>query len=217
LGYQQHASLAKLKEVAACPRCSHSCWRGSMPDSLRSLCGSVIAVCLLLVAGAQLCFAAQATTVPGVQQPATANRPSAPVPQDVGWPRMIEKDGAKLIYYQPQIDEWKDYKKLSGRMAFALTPAGGKQVMGIASLQADTKVDKETRTAYINDLDVKSVRFPSLDPEAAKPLADLFKKLVPENGEPISVDRLLADVDKGKTEVRTVALDNNPPKIFFSA
>ncbi|HMF90908.1 MAG TPA: hypothetical protein VKL40_09705 [Candidatus Angelobacter sp.] len=130
---------------------------------------------------------------------------------------MIEKDGAKLIYYQPQINEWKDYKKLSGRMAFALTPAGGKEVMGVASLEADTKVDKETRTAYINDLDVKSVRFPSLDPEASKPLADLFKKLVPNKGEPISVDRLLADLDKGKTEVRTVALDNNPPKIFFSA
>src|SRR5215471_13481763 len=178
--------------------------------------------CTLFFAGAQLCSGAQVQSVPSQQAPPavsgpSANQPSAPAPQDVGWPRMIEKDGAKLIYYQPQIDEWKDYKKLSGRMAFALTPAGGKEVMGVASLQADTKVDKETRTAYINDLDVKSVRFPSLDPQAAKPLEELFKKLVPENGEPISVDRLLADLDKGKTQVRTVALDNDPPKIFFSA
>src|SRR5262249_54045252 len=108
-------------------------------------------------------------------------------------------------------------KKLSARMAFSLTPAGGKEVLGVASLEADTKVDRDTRTAYINDLDVESVRFPSLDPQAAKPLEDLFKKMVPENGEPISVDRLLADLDKGKVEVRTAALDNNPPKIFFSA
>jgi hypothetical protein len=130
---------------------------------------------------------------------------------------MIEKDGAKLIYYQPQIDEWKDYKELSGRIAFGLTPAGGKEVMGVASLTATTPVDNDTRTAYLNDMKVTSVRFPTLDPQAAKPLEELFKKLVPQNGEPISVERLLAELDKRKIQARTITADNDPPKIFFSA
>ena len=38
--------------------------------------------------------------------------------QDIGWPRQVSKDGAALVYYQPQIDEWKDYKELIARAAF---------------------------------------------------------------------------------------------------
>src|SRR5215467_3467662 len=178
-----------------------------MSKYLGSILRNTVASCLLLFAGALPGSGAQ-TNAP-VQQPAAKNASTAAAPQDVGWPRMIEKDGAKLIYYQPQVEEWKDYKDLSFRMAFALTPAGGKEVMGVASLEADTKVDKDTRIAYINNLDVKGVRFPSLDPQAAKPLADLFKKLVPDKGEPISVERLLADLDKRKVQARTIAADNN--------
>src|SRR5262249_55427258 len=152
-----------------------------MSKCLRSVLCNTAATCLLLfLAGAQSDLGAQSNKGLAGQQPATANAPSAGAPQDVGWPRMIETEGAKLIYYQPPVEEWKDYKKLSARMAFSLTPAGGKEVLGVASLEADTKVDRDTRTAYINDLDVESVRFPSLDPQAAKPLEDLFKKMVPE-------------------------------------
>src|ERR1700722_4375656 len=41
------------------------------------------------------------------------------------WPRQIDKDGNRLTYYQPQIDTWTDYRKLSGRVAVVLTAAGG--------------------------------------------------------------------------------------------
>src|SRR5215471_10236541 len=80
--------------------------------------------------------------------------------QDIGWPRQIQKNGVTLVYYQPQIDDWKDYKDLLCRVAFSLTPAGGKQVMGVANLQAGTLVDKDTHTAFIRDIQVTSVRFP---------------------------------------------------------
>src|SRR5262245_34285872 len=71
---------------------------------------------------------------------------TAPPTHDIGWPRQVTQDGSELIYYQPQVDEWKDYKTLFARVAFSLTPNGGKQVLGVASMEAGTIVDKDSRT-----------------------------------------------------------------------
>ncbi|HVG92129.1 MAG TPA: hypothetical protein VNB54_11625, partial [Alphaproteobacteria bacterium] len=158
----------------------------------------------------------------GDQPPANANQPPAnandqkPPGQDIGWPRQISKEGATLIYYQPQIDEWKDYKEIFCRVAFSLTPAGGKAVLGVASIQANTVVDKDTHTAYLRDIQVTSARFPSPEAADAQKMEQLLKKLVPTGSEPISVERLMADLDKGKTQAKPVAVENNPPQIFHN-
>ncbi len=55
--------------------------------------------------------------------------------QDPGWPRQITKPGGKLVLYQPQVDDWKDYKQVDARMAFTLTPTGGKSHVGVVSVQ----------------------------------------------------------------------------------
>ena len=52
-------------------------------------------------------------------------------PPDPGWPRQKTSEQGTLIYYQPQVDEWKDFKELDFRMAFSFTPKGGKEVVGI--------------------------------------------------------------------------------------
>jgi hypothetical protein len=142
---------------------------------------------------------------------------TSPTSRDIGWPRQVSKDGAVLVYYQPQVDEWKDYKEVLGRIAFSLTPKGGKQVLGVASLTAETIVDKDSRTVFFRDITATSVRFPSLDSASAKPMEDLFRQLVPTGGEPIAVDRLLADLDRGKVQAQAVPVKNDPPQIFYSA
>jgi hypothetical protein len=129
---------------------------------------------------------------------------TSPTSQDIGWPRQVSKDGAVLVYYQPQVDEWKDYKEVLGRIAFSLTPKGGKQVLGVASLTAETIVDKDSRTVFFRDITATSVRFPSLDSASAKPMEDLFRQLVPTGGEPIAIDRLLADLDRSKVQAQAV-------------
>src|SRR6185369_989137 len=95
-----------------------------------------------------------------------AAAPAAPTPpsQDIGWPRQLTRDGSTLVYYQPELDEWKDYKQLKCRLAFTLTPRGGKEIPGVASLSANTLIDNETRTVFLRDITVTSVRFPSSDP-----------------------------------------------------
>src|SRR3981081_93559 len=74
--------------------------------------------------------------------------------EDPGWPRQITKQGSILIYYQPQVDDWKNFSNLTWRMAFSLTPAGGKKVIGVAEMQGHTDVDNDTKMVYINELKI---------------------------------------------------------------
>lgn len=53
---------------------------------------------------------------------------SASMAQDPGWPRQKTSSAGRLVYYQPQVDSWNNYRDLQFRMAFSLTPTGGKQV-----------------------------------------------------------------------------------------
>ncbi len=136
--------------------------------------------------------------------------------QDVGWPRQIEANGVKLIYYQPQIDEWKDYKDLSGRFAFSLT-SGGKESLGVAAFKAKTSTDKESRTVYCHDISVTDVRSPSMDAKTLQTMEKQLKSLLPTDGEPISMDRLMADLDRKSVKANGIAVKNDPPEIFYSA
>ena len=45
----------------------------------------------------------------------------------------------------------------------------------------------------------------------------LFKQLVPKQGEPISVDRVMADLQKDKVQAQPVTVKNDPPQIFYSS
>jgi hypothetical protein len=153
----------------------------------------------------------------GLQTEIPSQTPPTPLTRDIGWPRQVSKDGATLIYYQPQIEDWKDYRELTGKLAFSLTPNGAsKNVLGVADFRADTLVDKNTRTVFIRDVEITGVRFPSLDEKANGEMGELFRRLVPKGGEPISVDRIMADLESGKVAAHPVEVMNDPPQIFYS-
>lgn len=161
---------------------------------------------------------------PGVGEVIAAPSPSPPAAgtmagptQDIGWPRQVKNSSGTLIYYQPQVDEWKDYKELTARIAFSLTPTGGKQVLGVASVRCGTLVDKDSRTVFFRDVTFPSVRFPSLDDASEQSTQQLFQQLMPAGGDPISLDRLLADLEQDKIQASAVPVNNDPPPIFYSA
>lgn len=136
--------------------------------------------------------------------------------QDPGWPRQITQDGATLTYYQPQIDSWDNYRAMKARMAFSLTPKGGKQSVGVVSISAATDVNKDTRTAYFHDVKIDDVRFSSLDEQDAANYDLQFRKMMPISPEPIAVDRLLADMQDKTAAPSGVAVKNDPPQIIYS-
>ena len=174
-------------------------------------------LCATLVQGPY--FAEAASLQPGQTAGAPPPQPGqlAGPTQDIGWPRQVSKNGAVLVYYQPQIDEWKDYKELTGKMAFSLTPSGGKPILGVADMKATTMVDKESHTVFFRNITVENVRFPSLQADAAPGMEQLFRSLVPTTGEPISVERIMADLEHSKVQAKPVNVKNDPPQIFYSA
>ena len=138
------------------------------------------------------------------------------VAQDPGWPREATEGGARLVYYQPQVDDWQSFKDLNFRLAVSLTSAGGKAVVGVVSVHALTDVDVDTRTVLIHDLTISETRFPSLEAEAAARMDQLMRTfLAPDKTVTISLDRLVASVNKPDSVVG-VDVNNDPPPIFVS-
>ena len=72
--------------------------------------------------------------------------------QDPGWPRIRTKGGAQLITYQPQVELWSNARDLHFRLAFALTPPDGKEVVGVVTMHARTIVDAEDDAVVITDI-----------------------------------------------------------------
>ena len=143
--------------------------------------------------------------------------PSLMLAEDIGWPREMTQNGAQIVYYQPQIDSWRDYRILDARMAIQVTPAGGKAIPGVVSIQARTDADRENRTVLISNIKLTDTRFPSADAASAAKLGELVRTFFkPDDTMTISLDRLTAEVEEGKVSGPAVKVDNNPPKIFVS-
>lgn len=135
---------------------------------------------------------------------------------DPGWPREITKDGTRLVYYQPQIDEWKNYRSLKARVAFSLTPKEGKPAVGIAELEGGTVANLEARTVFIEKLKIASARFPSLPEADAAAMQAHLKKTFPGKALTVSLDRLIAGVERGKEAFEVVEVKMEPPPVFTS-
>src|SRR5271154_2442159 len=125
--------------------------------------------------------------------------PSLILAEDIGWPREMTENGTRVVYYQPQIDQWSDYRTLDARMAISVTPAGGKPIPGVVSIQARTDANKETHTVVISNIKLTDARFPSADEANATKLSELVRTFFkPDNTITISLDRLTAEVEEDK-------------------
>jgi len=134
--------------------------------------------------------------------------------QDPGWPRQIKKQGSTFVYYQPQVDDWKEFTDLTWRMAFSLTPAGGKQVIGVAEMQGHTDVDNDNKVVLISNMKLTGTHFPSLEPATAAQMEQLVTAFLPPTVT-ISLHRLVAVVKKPDS-VPGVPVKNDPPVIVVS-
>ena len=109
------------------------------------------------------------------------SQPNGPATSDPGWPRQKTTDQGSLVYYQPQVDDWKEFKQLDFRMAFSLTPKGQKEVVGVLSVQAQTAVDVDQHDVVLTDFKITQVYLPSVDPEKAGPLEELIRSFLPSD------------------------------------
>lgn len=138
------------------------------------------------------------------------------VAQDPGWPQQKKSPAGRLVYYPPQVDDWTNYKEIDFRMAFSLTPAGGKQAVGVVNIHAQTDVSVDDRTVLLHNPVITSTNFPSLDPATSASMGQLVRTFLPPNSSVvISLDRLIAATNKTEAPP-TVSVRNDPPAIFVS-
>ena len=141
--------------------------------------------------------------------------PTAAAPlTNEAWPRRFSREGATLLTYQPQVDDWKEFKTLDWRMAFSIEPNGQKPVIGAATLQALTDVDDENHVVTVHDIKIMHTDFPSLDESTAARMGELLRTFLPPSVE-VSLERIVACTPKSDS-APTVQLKNDPPRIFVS-
>src|SRR5437764_14879738 len=131
---------------------------------------------------------------------------------DPGWPRERYQNGTRLIIYQPQVDDWKNFQDLSWRMAVSLTPKSGNEVVGVVEMKGNTDIDNVAKVAVITNPQVTGTYFPSLDQATKEKMEQLFKTFVPSTVS-ISLHRLIASVPKQEAP-SGAQLNNDPPRIF---
>ena len=158
-----------------------------------------------------------AITVLVIGNLAAASKPNeSAAPADPGWPRQRTNEQGSLIYYQPQVDAWTNFKELAFRMAFSLTPKGGKEIVGILELQAQTDVNVDDHTVLISNFKIKDVKLPGLDPAKTSQMDQAVRSFLPPNHTVVmALDRLVASVEKTQAPA-AVPVQNDPPAIFVS-
>src|SRR5437879_10145332 len=102
-------------------------------------------------------------------------------PADPGWPREKYSNGTRLIIYQPQVDDWKNFQDLSWRMAVSLTPKSGKTAVGVVEMKGNTDIDNVAKVAIITNPQVTGIYFPSLDKATAEKMEQLSKTFVQQH------------------------------------
>jgi hypothetical protein len=139
------------------------------------------------------------------------------VPSDPGWPRHRTNDQGRLVYYQPQVDGWKDFKELDFRMAFTLTPKGQKEIVGIMVLHAETDVSVDDRNVLLHNFKITEVTLPSVAAEKKPEVDQLVRSFLPVDHKVVmSLDRLVATVEKSQVALASVTVKNDPPVVFVS-
>ena len=158
-----------------------------------------------------------AIAILGAGNLAAISKPNtAGAPADPGWPRQRTNQNGSLVYYQPQIDAWTNFKELTFRMAFSLTPKGQKEIVGVIEAQAQTDVNMDDRSVLLRDFKINEVKLPGLDPAKASQVDQAVRSFLPPGHTVVmALDRLVASVEK--TQAPTpVQVQNNPPEIFVS-
>jgi hypothetical protein len=133
----------------------------------------------------------------------------------IEWPKEIQAKNGKVMIYQPQIDEWTDYKVVKARSAVAYLPTGQTNPkLGIIEMQSKTEVDMESRLVKLLNIEITGCNFPGATKEENAKALVALKALIKPGLKTISLDRMIASLERAG--VKNVDVKNDPPKIFFS-
>jgi hypothetical protein len=148
---------------------------------------------------------------PSVQAgtPATAAYPAP-------WPKVFDRNGAHIVVYQPQIRTWRSYRSLIADTAVSIAQNNAKPILGVISWHADTITDVSTRTVFVRNIEVVSSRFPALDAAQEAATQARVRQVYPTMTFTISLDRMIAGVEKANDPLPSITAKAQAPPIFVS-
>ena len=136
------------------------------------------------------------------------------------YPQTFDAGTHEIIKYQPQIDEWKDFKLLKARMAVSIEKKGSEEDPKYISIEfeADTVVDKEAGVVHIGPRKVSKLIFVDAKDEAEEAALKQILVKAGDGQTPIKVnlDAMIANVDQTAMMNRDVEVNLDPPPIFYS-
>jgi len=151
----------------------------------------------------------------------TAGAPSSTQEGQVekGWPRSYTApSGASIVIHQPQIASWENQKHIVGFAAVSCLPAGAENAaLGTLKIEADTDVSLSERLVKFSVLKITEANFQSLAKEQTREIVTEIEKTIPDEDRVISLDRVLASIDKSQIIPKNVeGIKADPPAVFFS-
>lgn len=136
---------------------------------------------------------------------------------DPGWPRIYSDGQAEMVVYQPQIEEWTDFKQLKGRCAFALRAARSQEpVYGTFRFEGDTLTDADRKLVLIRNVRATDLRIPGWSETAAAEWRATARRLLPKDALVVALDRILAYVKANEVPHQEARVVSDPPPIFVS-
>ena len=144
--------------------------------------------------------------------------PKAPENTDRGWPRAYKLEGAEVVLHQPQVDSWEGYKKLTARLAVSVRPWGAaKPEYGVLEVETRTETDLAKHVVTLYSPKVLSVRFPKAPPEKAAEYETIVRSISPMTTKAeLSLERVQAYVKLGEEQKKGIAVNLDPPPVFYS-
>ena len=145
--------------------------------------------------------------------------PATPVPASVApsaWPKVFDRNGNHTIVYQPQVKSWRSYRSLIADTAVSIQQGNTKPILGVISWHADTITDVSAATVFVRNITVISSRFPQLDATQEGAMQERVRQVYPTMTFTISLERMIASVEKANAPVQTITAVPQPPPIFIS-
>ncbi len=142
---------------------------------------------------------------------------AAQQPGEIGWPRQLKTDSAKIIIYQPEPESLKGIN-LTARSAVSVTRKGSTTpVFGVVWFSARAQTDKDSRTVHIDQVVVANVRFTGITPEKEKSFRAIVGPLIESWRFEIAFDRFSSSLELAAVEERSAdSLNTTPPVILTS-
>ncbi len=135
---------------------------------------------------------------------------------DIGWPRELDTDSAKIVVYQPQPESLNGIA-LAARSAVAVTLTGKTPVFGVVWFSSRAQTDKDTRVVSIDQVVVSNVRFPGSTPEQETKFRNVVNPLITKWTFTIALDRFQASLADAAAQQRSAdSLNTDAPVVLFS-